>query len=66
MHGPTCIFWANVTPFSPQVLAMAAGALAALPVLVLAERRAVNPVCVCLNVLEPYPPEFYDNPYRIC
>ena len=18
MHGPTCIFWANLTPFSPQ------------------------------------------------
>ena len=21
MHGPTCIFWANLTPFSLQLLA---------------------------------------------
>jgi hypothetical protein len=25
VHGPTCIFWANLTPFSLQTLAVAAG-----------------------------------------
>ncbi len=23
MHGPTCIFWANLTPFTPQGGALA-------------------------------------------
>jgi hypothetical protein len=35
MHGPTCIFWANLTPLSPQTWNEAA-------------RQAPTPRCVCL------------------